>query len=317
MKTISEAALRKAIVAVEAERAKHPVALRPDRAELAGLRNSRRGSEKMLAGFLTQAELDMKQFRALQEKRSAQFERAVNRQKADALERASRTKDTLHSSILDQSNALGGLGARGDFFPHPSFSLERPFLIWTTPLLSIDSSVASFGSWAKFKFATSDYQGSQKVGFYYSWRNPFSDYAVINAATFMSAIGHLRAHAPWTFGVNTNVVRAWALFGLWHGFPNNPTSSDYASQFLGHTGALGSTSGGGSTNGASVSAGANLHKTMFAVAAGSYVVFEVAIAIDYENDEGDIEADFASGGFRIWCPVVVFTLLNSPSNVMG
>ena len=69
--------------------------------------------------------------------------------------------------------------------------------------------------------------------------------------------------------------------------------------------------------GASVSAGANLHKTMFAVAPGTYVVFEVAISLDYGNDEGDIKADFASGGFRIWYPVVVFSLLNSPSSVMG
>jgi hypothetical protein len=314
MKTISEAALKKAIVAAEAERAKHPVALRPDRAELVKLRKGRRTSEKMVAEFLTQAGLDIKQFQSLQEQRSAEIEHVVERQKADALERASRVQDTLHSSILDQSKALGDLGARGDFFPNPSFTLGRPFLIWTTPLLSLDSSsVASFGSWAKFKYATSNLGGGQKIGFYFFWRNPFSDYAVINAATFMSAIGHLRSHAPWNFGVNISGVTAWALFGLWHGFPNNPTSDEYARQYLGQTAAFGSTTSGGETNGASVSAGANLHKTMFAVAPGTYVVFEVAISIDYENDEGDIEADFASGGFRIWCPVVVFSLLNSPS----
>jgi hypothetical protein len=326
MKTISETALKKAIIAAEAERAKHPVALRPDRAELTRLRKARQASEKMVGEFVAQAGLDMKQFRAVQEQRSAEIDRLVQRQKADALERASRAQDTLHSGIFDQSNALAELGARDGFFPHPSFTLERPFLIWATPLqpiessetsFSMESSVASFGSWAKFKFATSDYEGSQKVSFYFYWRNPFSDYAVINAATFISATGHLRSHAPWTIGVNTSWVRAWGMFGLWHGFPNNPTSSDYASGFLGHTGALGSTVTGGSTNGASVSTGANLYKTMFAVAPGAYVVFEVAISIYYRNDEGDIEADFESGGFRTWCPVVVFTLLNSPPKVMG
>jgi hypothetical protein len=318
MKTISEAALKKAIVAVEAERAKHPVALRPDRAELVKLRKGRQTSEKMMAKFLTQAGLDIRQFRSLQEQRSADIEQVVERQKADALKRASRTQDTLHSSILDQSKALGDLGARGDFFPNPSFTLERPFLIWTAPLLSIDSSsIASFGSWAKFKYETSDLGGAQKVSFYFSWRNPFSDYAVINAASFMSATGHLQAHAPWTIGVNTSGVTAWALLGLWHGLPNNPTSGEYAREYLGQTVAFGSTASGGETNGASVSAGANLHKTMFAVAPGTYVVFEVAISVDYGNDEGDIKADFATGGFRIWCPVVVFSLLNSPPSAMG
>jgi hypothetical protein len=316
MKTISEAALKKAILAVEAERAKHPVALRPDRAELVNLRKSRRTSEKMVAEFLMEAGLDIKQFRLLQEQRNAEIEQVVERQKADALERASRSQGTLHSSILDQSKALADLGARDGFFPNPSFSLDRPFLIWTAPLLSIDSfSIATLGSWAKFKFESSNLAGIQKIGFYFSWRNPFGEYAVINAASFISAIGHLQSHAPWTFGVNESSVTAWALFGIWHGFPNDATSSEYARQFLGQTVALGSTMSGGDTNGASISAGASLHKTMFAVAPGTYVVFEVAMSLDYGNDEGDIKADFASGGFRIWCPVVVFSLLNSPSQL--
>jgi hypothetical protein len=51
---------------------------------------------------------------------------------------------------------------------------------------------------------------------------------------------------------------------------------------------------------------------MFAVAPGKGVVFEVALALDYRNDSGDIEADFESGDFKIACPVVVFSLLNSP-----
>jgi len=40
---------------------------------------------------------------------------------------------------------------------------------------------------------------------------------------------------------------------------------------------------------------------------------EVALAVSYDNDHGNIEADFQSGGFKIACPVVVISLLNSPS----
>ena len=43
------------------------------------------------------------------------------------------------------------------------------------------------------------------------------------------------------------------------------------------------------------------------------VVFEVARALDCENDSGNIDADFASGDFQIACPVVVFSLLNNPT----
>ena len=51
---------------------------------------------------------------------------------------------------------------------------------------------------------------------------------------------------------------------------------------------------------------------MFVVPPGKIVVIEVALALEYENDEGNIEADFKSGTFRIACPVVVISLLNSP-----
>ena len=69
---------------------------------------------------------------------------------------------------------------------------------------------------------------------------------------------------------------------------------------------------GGDTNGRSVSAGSSLSRSMFAVPPGNVAVFEVCLLLDYAIDGGDIEADFQSGDFRIACPVVVFSLLNSP-----
>jgi hypothetical protein len=317
MKKISTAELKKAILALEAERLKHPAAFRPDRAQRATLQKSHRASEKMVSGFLKEAGLDLKKFQALQEQRSVELERMVAKHKAEALRLASQRKDTLQSSIAAQSKALRDLASRRGFFPYPTFSLDTPFLIWSIPLLDIsDSAAVPFGSFAKFKFSTSQ-SGTQKVGFYFYWPNPFEDYAVINAATFMSATGHLRSHAPWTAGVNTSSVYAWALVNLWFGWPTGVTSSSSASEFLGATGAFGSTFTGGDTEGTSISSGVSLSTTMFAVPPNMVVVFEVALLLDYDNDSGDIEADFESGDFRIACPVVVFSLLNSPPGVMA
>jgi hypothetical protein len=317
MKKISTAELKKAILALEAERLKHPAAFRPDRAQRATLQKSHRASEKMVSGFLKEAGLDLKKFQALQEQRSVELERMVAKHKAEALRLASQRKDTLQSSIAAQSKALRDLASRSGFFPYPTFSLDTPFLIWSIPLLDIsDSAAVPFGSFAKFKFSTSQ-SGTQKVGFYFYWPNPFEDYAVINAATFMSATGHLRSHAPWTVGVNTSSVYAWALLNLWFGWPTGVTSSSSASEFLGATGAFGSTFTGGDTEGTSISSGVSLSTTMFAVPPNMVVVFEVALLLDYDNDSGDIEADFESGDFRIACPVVVFSLLNSPPGVMA
>jgi hypothetical protein len=312
MNEVSTEKLKEAILAVEAERLKQPAAFRPDADQRSTLDRGRAASEKMLAEFLTGAGLDLERFRGLQEQRGAELERMVAEHKAAALRQAAERQDTLYSSVAEQSKALRDLASGSDFFPNPSFSLDTPFLIWTIPLVEIsDSAAVPFGSWAKWRFKTSDYEGTQKLGFYFYWSNPFSDYAVINAATFMSATGHLKAHAPWGFPVNSSYVLADALLNLWLGWPSGVTSSAYDRWRLGSVGAI-TVLGTPETNGTSISAGVNLSTTMFAVPPGTTVIFEVALALDYMNDSGDIDADFESGAFKVTCPVVVFSLLNSP-----
>jgi hypothetical protein len=317
MKKISPAQLKKSILSVEAERAKHPQKFRPDRAQRATLQKGRQASEKMLAGLLKKAGLDLKQLQASQEKRGADLARMVAKHKADALKLASRRKGGLYSSVTAQSKALATLASLTDFFPYPTFTLDTPFLIWSIPLIEIaDSAAVPFGSWAKFDFKTSQ-TVTQKVGFYFYWRNPYSDYAVINAATSLTATGHLRSHAPWGFGVNTSSVEADALLNLWFGWPTDVVSSTYAAEYLGASGAFSTFLIGPDTEGTSISSGVSLSTTMFAVPPGNTVVFEVALSLVCDNDSGNIDADFASGNFTIECPVVVFSLLNSPSDSMG
>jgi hypothetical protein len=230
MKAISEPALKKAILAVEAERLKHPRVFRPDRGEAAALQENRRASHKILAGFLKEGGLDMRKLQALQDERDTQLERAVERHKTDALALAANRRDTLYSSIAAQTKALRA-AATGGFFAYPTVSLDTPFLIWSIPLAPIaDSSAAPFSSWAKFKFRTSQSRGDQKIGFYFYWVNRYNDYAVINAATFMSATGHLKSHAPYPIGgANSSEVRVNALFSLWQSWPTGLTF-DYLRQ---------------------------------------------------------------------------------------
>ena len=316
MKKISTAELKKAILAVEAERLKHPATFRPDRAQRAALQKSRKASEKIVSGFLKKAGLDKKNFQALQEQRGVKLERMIAKHKTDALRLASRQKDTLFSSIATRSKALGDLASRSDFFPYPTFTLDTPFFIGSMSGIDISDSVAvPFGSWAKFKFSTSQ-SGTQKVAFYFYWTNPFQEYAVINAATDMEAAGYLKAHGPWAFfGMNFSSVHATALFSL-YGSAGPVAVTAHASAWLGGCGAVGEVIGD-DTEGTSILSGVSLNTTMFPVAPGDVVVFEVALALDYENDSGDIEADFETGDFKIACPVVVFSLLNSPPGAMA
>ncbi|MCC7367817.1 MAG: hypothetical protein IT306_05315 [Chloroflexi bacterium] len=313
MKRISESALKQGIVAVEAERLKHPPTFQPDEQQLAALAESRRRSEAMVSTFLQDAGLDVTKLQAVQEPRSADLARMVEQQKIEAVQRAATHKDTLHASVAAQARALRDLASRDRFFPFPSFSLDTPFLIWSIPLQEISTATtAPFGSFAKFKFATSKRRGPQKFGFYFSWVNSSSDYAVINATTFMSAIGHLKAHAPWAFATNISSVGASAVLNMWLGWPNDVTSVQSDIKGLGTAAAFASFTLGSDTEGASISFGEQLHATMFAVPPGNVVVFEVALLLHFENDSGNIEADFESGEFQIACPVVVVSRLNMP-----
>ena len=153
------------------------------------------------------------------------------------------------------------------------------------------------------------------MSFYFYWTNPFSDYAVINAITYLSASGYLRAHAGWSgsglFGYNTSWVEASAAFGLWFGVSNDLKLVDYATESVGGASAL-STITGADVESTTISAGTTLSRAMFAVPSGNTVVFEVALFVDYGDQLGNIEADFANGDFQIECPVVVFSLVNSP-----
>jgi hypothetical protein len=310
---VSTAELKKAILAVQAERLKHPARSRPDRAQRATLQKSRRESEKTYSAFLKKAGLDLKKFQAQQEKRSSELERMVAKHKADSLKVAAARKDTLNSSIAAQSKALSRVAVEGGFQVYQSFTLDTPFLIWSNPLIDISSAAVPFGSWAKFNFSMSTSQsGSQNVSFYFYWRNPYKDYALINVATFMSATGYLRAHAPWAVGTSVNEVDAYADLIPWFGLPDTTTTFGSEVAFLGSIGAYGNIFGG-DTEGVSISSGVSLSSSGYAVAPSTTAVFEVTLVVDYDNrGGGDIEADFESGDFQIACPAVVVWLLNHP-----
>ena len=99
MKMISKAEVKKAILAMEVQRA----GFRPDAAQRAKMQKSRRASEKMVSDFLRESGLDMKKFEALQRQRGVERERMVAKDKAETLRRAlghSRTEQGINEARL-------------------------------------------------------------------------------------------------------------------------------------------------------------------------------------------------------------------------
>ena len=319
MVKLSKAELKKVILAAEAKRSKYPVAFRPDPAQYPKLRSGRRAAEKLVSEFLRKAGLDTKKLEALQKQQSTEMRRIIDKHKADALKLATRQNDTLHSTILQQSKALRHLADQGDgFFPSTTFLLDTPNLIWTIPvnLALSHSAVVPGGSWAKFRLRSSESR-VQKVSFYFFWTNPYSDFAVIDAITFLSATGFVTANANYSFwSPSQSDVIVQGRFAIWFQLPQEAASTPFTRAFLGRTGAL--SPGGvswpfGDSESTSISAGANMTQTRFAIPPQQFVIFEVALALDYQNlGDADIDADFESGDFKVVCPVVAFWLVNQP-----
>jgi hypothetical protein len=315
VKKITKAGLKKALIKAAAQRANQSSGLRTNDAQRAQLLRSRLASQKLLSEFLTGAGLDLKRLRTAQGPHSALQEGLVEKQKKAALRSAARNRGKMQASMHKQRNAWLALAPQSDIFPNPSFTLDTPFLIWSTPFFLLeDSAAVPFGSWAKFDYETSQPSGEERVSFYFLWESPYTDYAVINAATSFSATGYLQAHAPWSFWGNQSVVNAYAEFNVWIGFPNGSSPNASTEFFVGAIGALGQALTGSDTEGNSVSSGLSMSNTLVAIPPRAAVFFEVALVLDYEVDDGGghIQADFNSGDFEIACPVVVYSILNKP-----
>jgi hypothetical protein len=315
VKRITKAELKKALTKAVAQRENQLSGLRTNDAQRARLQRSRLASEKLLSKFLTGAGLDLKKLRKAQGQHSALREGLFERQKNAALRFAARNKGRHQANIQKQRNAWLALASQSDIFPNPTFTLDTPFLIWSTPFFLLsDSAAMPFGSWAKFNYETSQPSGEERVSFYFLWESPFTNYAVINAATSFSATGYLEAYAPWSFWDNQSVVNASAEFSVWIGFPNGSPPTATTECFLDAIGALGQATTGSDTEGSSVSSGLSMSNTMVAIPPRATVFFEVALVLDYEVDDGGghIRADFNSGDFEIACPVVVYSILNMP-----
>src|SRR3954447_26012941 len=92
IKKVSEADLKKRILAVEADRLKNPSELRPDHAARSRLEKSRAAAEKMMAHWMTGAGLDIDKLRSAHEAREAELGRLVEAHRRDALGQAAKLR---------------------------------------------------------------------------------------------------------------------------------------------------------------------------------------------------------------------------------
>ena len=309
MKTFSEAALKKAILAHETERLKHGSAFGAGRS--GAMRKNRQASEKILTRFLRNAGLDLDGLEAQNKARSAELKELVENHKAEAIRLAARRKGASYSDMAARAGLMR--------WAAPSTTLNNPFIIWSIPADPRRSCPRSRRK-AQRRSSSSRHRniaGGRRSGSITSGPIPIPITAVIDVVTTLSATGYIQAHAPWGsfLDLNDNLA-ATSLLNLWIGWPNSNsvTSSDFYQQGIGFVWAYGSIFDGWfhDTQGEPISAETYPWAGSFAVPPGGLVVFEVALELDYSNASGDVEADFTSGDFNIACPGVSFAVVNNP-----
>jgi len=321
MVKFSTAALKRAVVADAKRKAAFPTLFRPESARYPKLQRTEREGQALLTDFYRQAGLNTRNFNRLRKEHSAELSRILEAEKAAAIKRAARVKGTVHSSIIGQAQALQQMTTGNEFFPYPSYNLDKPILIWARPHPNVisDSHIESYNNWAKFRFTSGADSGYETLSFYYLWSNPSPYYAVINATTFVSATGHLKAVATGGLsGIDPTSrysgIAVTAGLGLWQWWVTPPSHAPYTTQLFAEFEVSASFWDKSAT--ADVSDGAQLTQSMFLVPPNATVIVEALVSVSYWQGHGHMEADFESGDFRVACPVVLISVLTPPSGAV-
>lgn len=281
------------------------------------IRQARAETLQIVTQHLRDTGLDLRKIKAIQKRLGVELARGAAQQKAAAIKAAPKQKQRVNKAIAQRVKAASALAFGPSLNVNPFVVLDTPILIWPQPLFALtDSNTAPFDSWVKFDFSNSNSEGTQSVNFYYYWTSPFSSPVTINAETFLSAVGHLQANADWGLASHGADVGVVALFSAWVGAPQY--GIDPPQMALGEVRALSMFLTGGDSHGTPINSEVTLINTMLAVPPGAGVIFEVSLAVYYYSDDGGhIDADFASGDFRLASPFVAFSIVGAPNPAWG
>lgn len=308
MGTVKKSELKKRIIAIEARRSKQPEAPRLTLGRDPKLQRIREARDKLLVEFLQSAGLDTRKIAALGEQHDAALKGVTDKYRAETIRRAGK-KGTHYSSVMGQCKAILDAADETD-----SVSLPKPFLIWATPRSNIlsDSQTAPSNSWAKFQISSSG-NDSYKVSFYFLWTNPFGNGVFIDPFAFVIATGYLEADADRSY-LTPKIVNASAEadFFFWQWWLPAPAPLLSASASLGGVSAIAEYFQTDSKS-QSIAAGVKLDAGSFFVPSYSTAIFEVAVSVSFLSyEEGTALADFESGNFNVTCPLVAFSVVQSP-----
>ena len=214
--------------------------------------------------------------------------------------------------------------------------LETPFLIWANRFLPnsndplgtnilVDSHIEPLNNWAKIllNYATDDaFFATDRLNFYFYWRNETGSDAVINVASFLTLNGSCRAHAKSSFwhGLLTpnfsqvSVDAELSVFEWWNDPPTEPLSEPGQVQNVTTLTATGGMWSGDSKS-TLVSANCQVTYDIFRIPSNDVAVFEVGLSLQYGIAGGDLNVDFSFEENLVLCPYLQLEVLTVPMSM--
>jgi len=171
---------------------------------------SERAAKALIADWMRKSGLDTKALSALAKEREREIERIVEGEKANA----TKTAKIAQAAVKERTSVLRALAKPGGFFGVPSFTLDKPVHISTTPRKILKSSrIKPFNSFAKFRSERTE-EGNDTLTFHYEWVNKSDAPVAIDAITFVSGSGFFDMSVSGGFTFRTGFLSARAQLEL-------------------------------------------------------------------------------------------------------
>lgn len=277
----------------------------------------RRQRESLLTAALAKTGLDQDKFGQLLADSNAEVARFVDAQRSAAGTRSAAARDSVRKAIDGRREALTQLPPD----PVQYFVLNKPFLIWPTLGMELDSTlIEPWNSRAECglhagNWGDSEETGHEELTFYFLWENPRDRYSVANVDGFLILNGFCDAlgHGGFLWGDRFSKLQVdvtMRLMEWWNQPPTEPPADPSQTQ---RAVTLSVDTGGfhdiTHVEIADVFRAYDLQYRFFTLPPHGVVVIEVSVAASYDLQDGSVDVVFSGHAFDVQSPFVQVALL--------
>lgn len=281
-------------------------------------RTDRQAAGRLLEAILAKAGIDLEPLRAPQSQRPAA--RGQIAQIGAEAEQASAAQSSVDYAIAAWRADIGTLTTLEPPPRTQRLLLDTAAAITTTPGLGpVTSHVGPQANSVQFRLRTTKESAFEQVDFGFLWQNPSDQFALVSVDGYLVLNGICQILVNGGVGLgdifgdaSSDIqIDAWLrIHQLWNALPTSPTFQP--SQFhnvlaltLGNPGPFSA----GDIVRETLFRGFDFQYSGFAVPPRATAGFEILCELRYDNDDGEVDLNFAGQGRQLLCPGILLTVL--------